>query len=138
MNIEAIKDLLKKHEGCVLFPYKCTADKITIGYGRNLDDKGITQKEALFLFDNDVRACIKDLEFFFFQDFYSFPDNIQSVLINMRFQLGHTGFKRFKKMIFAFRNKDYKEAAVQMKDSKWFIQVPNRAKELIKMVEAEI
>jgi len=139
MNLPEVQKLLIKHESCELFPYKCTAGKLTIGVGRNLEDKGITSEEALYLFNNDIRVCIKDLEWFFFPDqFNQFSDSIQSVLVNMRFQLGHTGLKKFKKMIFAFRNKDFAEAVVQMKDSKWHNQVTKRADELIKMVEGEI
>jgi len=135
MNLPNVQKLLIEHEGCALKPYKCTAGKTTIGVGRNLEDKGISSEEALYLFNNDIRACVTDLELFFFpKQFLSFPDNIQSVLINMRFQLGHTGLKRFKKMLQAFRLEDYREAAIQMKDSQWYKQVPKRAKELIQMV----
>jgi len=139
MNLSNVQKLLIKHEGCELFPYKCTAGKLTIGVGRNLEDRGISSEEALYLFNNDIRACVTDLELVFFPDqFNFFPDNIQSVLINMRFQLGSSGLKRFKKMLQAFRFEDYKEAAIQMKDSRWYSQVTKRADELIKMVEGEI
>jgi len=134
-----VKKLLIKHEGLELHPYKCTAGKWSIGIGRNLNSKGITQEEALHLFNNDVNQCTKDLMFSFFPNqFLSFPESIQSVLINMRFQLGHTRLKKFKKMLVAFRNEDYAEAAIQMEDSHWFSQVPKRAKELITIVKKEI
>ena len=77
--------------------------------------------------------------FSFFPDqFLFFPESIQSVLVNMRFQLGHTGLKKFKKMLAAFRNVDYAEAVIQMEDSQWFSQVPKRAMELITIVKREI
>ena len=46
MNINPVAHLIKKHEGLSLKPYKCTAGKLTIGYGRNIEDKGISQEEA--------------------------------------------------------------------------------------------
>ena len=132
----SIEQLLLKHEGLKLTPYRCTAGKLTIGVGRSLDTKGITKEEAMFLLRNDISECERDLANSIFQgQFYVFPESIQNVLINMRFQLGYAGFRNFKKMIIAFQNQDYQEAAAQMKDSNWYKQVPNRAKELIKMVE---
>ena len=35
-------ELIKYHEKYRRFPYRCTAGKLTIGYGWNLDDNGIT------------------------------------------------------------------------------------------------
>ena len=139
MDYKKIQTLLIRHEGIKLFPYRCSSNKLTIGVGRNLEEKGISKEEALFLLDNDIKHCEMDLATMIFpEQFYFFPDNIQMVLINMRFQLGGKGFRQFKKMIYAFQTVDYKEAVVQMKDSKWAGQVPTRAKELILMVENNI
>lgn len=129
-----IEKLLIGHEGLKQFPYKCTAGKITIGIGRNLTDKGITEEEALYLLKNDIKECVSDLNLIFV-DIETFPDNVQLVLISMRFQLGNNGFKQFRKMITAFIVKDYEEAVVQMKDSNWYKQVPARANDLIKLIE---
>lgn len=45
---------MMRHEGLRLKPYLDTVGKLTIGYGRNLYDKGISQQESAFLLDNDV------------------------------------------------------------------------------------
>ena len=133
---ETIENMLIRHEGLRFTPYKCTAGKLTIGVGRNIEEKGISKEEAMFLLHNDISECERDLANSIFQgQFYVFPESIQNVLLNMRFQLGYTGFRNFKKMIIAFQSQDYKKAAIEMKDSNWYKQVPNRAKELIKMVE---
>ena len=58
MNYTKIKDQLIKHEGLRLKPYKCTAGKMTIGVGRNLDDVGISEQEALDMLFNDVGKCL--------------------------------------------------------------------------------
>jgi lysozyme len=133
------KELLIKHEGIRFTPYKCSMGRWTIGIGRNLSDKGITKEEALYLLDNDIKECERDLANDIFKGFfYAFPQSIQSVLISMRFQLGRTGFRNFRKMIMAFRDWNFAEAIVQMRDSKWYEQVPTRANELIKMVKGEL
>ena len=49
---------LKRDEGVKLNPYKCTAGKLTIGVGRNLDDVGITEEESDMLLKNDL--CVHD------------------------------------------------------------------------------
>jgi len=53
MNIKKIADQITTHEGLRLKPYHCPAGKLTIGIGRNLEDKGITEKEALMLLENE-------------------------------------------------------------------------------------
>lgn len=136
MILSRAQTLLTVHEGCKLKPYRCTAGKLTIGIGRNLDDKGISKKEALFMLTNDIRECEHDLTSRIFKNqFYTFPEDIQLVLLDMRFQMGWRGFRRFKKMICAFKENDYVEAIVQMIDSRWYRKIPNRPDNLIKMVE---
>ncbi len=135
MNINRLNELIKKHEGLRLKPYQCTADKTTIGYGRNLTDKGITEEEAVRMLEHDLAGCAADLESIFPNHFQSLPENIQTVLMDMRFQLGYTGFRRFKKMIRAVHVDDPAEMIRQMKDSKWYHQVPSRAEDLIRMID---
>ena len=55
-------DMLILHEGLELKPYQCTADKTTIGVGRNLSDVGITEEEAKFLLLNDLQRIQKEIE----------------------------------------------------------------------------
>ena len=45
--MKAIERQLIEHEGLEQKVYRCTAGKLTIGVGRNLEDKGITEEEAL-------------------------------------------------------------------------------------------
>ena len=54
MNKVKLAEQLKKHEGIKLKPYTDTVGKLTLGIGRNLEDKGITEQEALFMLNNDV------------------------------------------------------------------------------------
>jgi len=60
--LERIKEQLVRHEGLRLKPYRCTAGKLTIGIGRNLDDCGFWQQEAYALLENDNLNCEKQLQ----------------------------------------------------------------------------
>ena len=134
MDIKKAKDLIRKHEGLRLKPYICPAGKLTVGYGRNLQDKGISKVEAELMLNNDVNECILDLEKIFVTDgFESFSESLQTALIDMRFQLGYYGFREFKKMIAALKVGNIKLAKIEATDSAWYGQTPNRAKEIIRM-----
>lgn len=128
-----LKELLIKHEGLRLKPYRCTAGKLTIGVGRNLDDKGITEAEAMVMLDNDIRAITRALSETF--SWFIFLDNVRkAVVVSMVFNLGLGGFLKFKNTIAAIRDKDWNKAADNMLQSKWAEQVGQRAFELAEMM----
>ncbi len=129
-----LTDQLTKHEGLRLKPYHCPAGKLTIGIGRNLEDKGISEKEAVMLLENDIQECIEDLGIVF-QGFDLLPEAVQLVLVDMRFNLGPGRFRHFKKMIAAVKDKDFGKAGIEMKDSRWYRQVGRRAETLVKMMK---
>jgi len=137
MNRAKVQEMLIAHEGLKFKPYVCSAGKTSIGVGRNLTDKGISHAEVMLMLHNDIDEAERDLSGRIFQGkFYEFPEPVQHVLIDLRFNLGYSGFRKFKKMIQAVRDRDWPEMIVQMRESIWFKQVPNRAKNLIKMVES--
>ena len=49
-----LKSLLIEQEGLKLLPYKDEAGNITIGVGRNLTARGISQLEALGMLEDDI------------------------------------------------------------------------------------
>lgn len=156
-----IEEQLILHEGLKLEVYKCPAGKWTVGVGRNLEavglsvdeqlrlfgtsglsklevidglmERGITESEALFLLDNDIKKCTQDL-----RRVFSWFDNLgpvrQKVLIDMRLNLGMAGLLGFKRMITRLKAQDYEEAAYEMMDSLWYHQVGNRSKRLVEMM----
>ena len=130
-----ITDLLIKHEGLRLKPYRDTVGKLTIGVGRNLDDVGITREEALYLLGNDIFRVKAGL-----YDAFLWSINLDAVrkdvVINMVFNLGLGRFKRFKRMIAAIERQDWDGAAKEMLDSKWAKQVGRRAIELAQMMKS--
>ncbi len=127
---------IKKHEGCELKLYKCPAGKNTIGYGHNLDANRIPQEAAEIILKADFEEVLRQaLNFFDAKIFNNFPDAVKVVIVDMMFNLGLTGFSKFKKMIACIIKGDYKKAAAEGRDSLWYKQVTNRAEELMKMLE---
>lgn len=130
MNLE---QLLILHEGKRNKPYKDTVGKTTIGIGRNLDDKGLSDSEVLYLFRNDLQQHSKEVEQAF--PWVSGLDTARrAVLIDMCFNLGIGGLSKFTITLELIRNGEYEKAAVAMLQSKWATQVGNRAKRLSEMM----
>lgn len=128
MNDHLVQQV-KRHEGFRSKPYLCTAGKTTIGFGRNLDDVGITEGEASFLLRNDLSHAYRDLI-----TNHSWADELtaprKEAFINMVFNLGINRFNQFKKMLAAAEREQWDECAVQALDSRWAKQVGKRAVEI--------
>mgnify|MGYP006208816685 CR=1 FL=1 len=75
-----------RDEGLRLKPYRCTADKLSLGYGRNLDDVGISEDEAEYLLANDIRRVVAEL-YNALPWFSALPELWQRALANMAFQM---------------------------------------------------
>lgn len=124
---------LRLHEGERLKPYRCTAGKLTIGIGRNLEDRGITRDEAAYLLANDIAAEERELQ-------RALPwvtklDEVrQRVLLDMCFNMGLVGLLGFKNTLATIEAGNYKRAATMMLDSKWAKQVGQRAERLARMM----
>ena len=126
-------DLVKRHEGLRLKPYLCTADKLTIGYGRNLEDMGISEDEATYLLQTDIDRCYSELSVFTW--FHELDQVRQEALVSMLFNLGLPRFLSFKKMIARLIDKEYSQAAEEIINSLYARQVGERANELAYMIE---
>lgn len=133
MDADKLKSQIIKHEGMRLFPYKDTVDKLTIGVGRNLDDRGISTTEALYLLANDLKIAERDARSLI-PSFQFLDDVRQRVLVDMSFNLGLYRLGKFKRMLAAVAERDYAQAAIEMLDSKWADQVGKRAKRLARMM----
>lgn len=113
--------------------YKCPAGKWSIGVGRNLEDRGISEAEAMFLLANDVDQAEKDARTLF-PTFEDMSDNRKAVLCNMSFNLGMPRLAGFKKLRKAIESQDYETAAAEMLHSAWALQVGRRAERLAKLM----
>ncbi len=129
------------HERLMLKPYfdccgkgitECHCEnrgKLTIGVGRNIQDVGITQAEALVLLRDDIVRVRGELRTAI-PFFDGLTKNRQRALMDMCFNLGLPKFLKFRKMLSAISEGDYIKAAGEMVDSEWARQVGARAKNL--------
>lgn len=122
------------HEGFQSKPYTDTTGHLTIGYGRNLDEVGITQAEAETLLKNDLNNARLQCFAMFAGIFQDLSGNRQDVLIEMMFNLGWRKLKGFQKMRLALERKDFDMAAVEMLNSLWAKQVGQRALDLAELM----
>lgn len=132
------RHLTKDFEGLRIKPYKCSAGKLTIGYGRNLEDNGISLDEAEYLFNNDFNAAYEAVLRLLKAnavDVNNLSDCRLFVLTDMMFNLGYLRLSKFKKLLQALKNQDYEAASNEMKDSNWYKQVGDRAKKLCSMMK---
>lgn len=133
MNREQLKMQLEVDEGLRLKPYRCTAGKLSIGIGRNLDDNGITRGEAMFMLDQDIikveRELDRELPWW-----RKMSEIRQQAIANLCFNVGITRLKGFRKMLAFAQAGKYNEAANEMLDSKWAKQVGLRANRLAHMM----
>jgi|TARA_R110000787_G_scaffold11778_1_gene38637 lysozyme len=134
--LDEITDTLKRHEGVRQYTYRCPAGYWTIGAGRNIDEKGgrgLSDDEIDYLLQNDIQISVNELvdAFPWFEDSLT---QIQSVLINMHFNMGMPTLRKFRNMLDAMERKDYGHAADEMLDSHWADQVGDRATELSDIV----
>lgn len=131
-----LKSLLIKHEGQKLKLYEDTLGNLTIGIGRNLSDRDIYQSECDLMFDNDVN---------YFADFlsknYSFFNELnearQCALIDMCF-MGTKKFQTFKRMLLALAYHDYDRAAIEIMDSRYALQVGQRAIDIANIIRTGV
>ena len=133
LDIDKLAEDLTRDEGCVLKPYLCTAGKLTIGVGRNLDDVGITAGEAAQLLENDMKSVVRELDAAL-PWWREMDEPRQRVLANMCFNLGLSRLLKFRKALAAMKAGDYDTAAKEMLDSRWAVQVKGRAKRLARIM----
>lgn len=117
---------LKRHEGLRLKPYKCTADKLTIGVGRNLEDVGISEEEAEMLLQNDIQRATVQI-----QAEFPWTEQLDEVrfaaLINFTFNVGIGTVGKFVNAMALLRDGNYDMAANEFLNSRWAKQVGQRA-----------
>ena len=124
-----LREQLLRDEGCRLKVYKDSVGKLTIGIGRNLEDKGISLAEAEAMLDHDIRDFTAEV-------LVALPwstalDEVRrGVLVNMAFNMGVQGLRGFTKALAAMQAGDWFTAAAHMMDSKWARQTGVRAERL--------
>ncbi|HEX8301068.1 glycoside hydrolase family protein [Sphingomonas sp.] len=144
---------IARDEGDKLKVYRCTAGKLSIGKGRNLDDvgisaeetrllgiskasairDGITQAQSDHLFANDIKRSEADLDRKL-PWWRTLDDVRQRVLLNMCFNMGIGTLLTFKNTLAKVQAGDWVGAEAGMRASLWHRQVGARALRLEKMM----
>ena len=136
MSNDKLIEMLKIHEGVETHAYKCSASKITIGVGRNIDPEGgigLQEDEIDYLLQNDIDRIITELDFEYGW-FSELNEARQDAMVDISFNLGQTRLRKFQKALTAMAKSDWDTAADEFMDSKWSKQVGNRAKELTEII----
>ena len=145
MEIERLKEEIKADEGVKLADngnhliYLDHLGYPTVGVGHLIKETDpeyglevgtqIEEERVNELFEEDLNTTIDEC-LLLYDDFYVLPEEAQLIIANMMFNLGRPRLSRFHKMKKAVDNRDWQEASNQMKDSKWYRQVTNRADRL--------
>lgn len=136
MDIDRFKEHLRWSEGVRNFPYEDSVGILTIGVGRNLEERGLTDEEVEHLLHTDANNAIEDARSFDYWN--SLNPARRIVLADMCFNLGITRFKGFVKTNIALHAGDYETAADEMVDSRWYRQTGRRSKRLVKAMRTGI
>ncbi len=133
MNLSLINKVLERDEGRRNKVYLDSKGIETVGVGRNLRDKGLSNKEIDFLLQNDIDEAVANL-MTIFPYFSDFSDARQAALISLMFA-GLGTFLGFRKMIAAIKDGNWREAGAQVLDSLYAKQVGDRAHRIAKALE---
>ena len=134
--MERLVKMLKLHEGVRTHAYQCSADKWTIGVGRNIDEDGglgLSSEEINVLLISDIERVKSELS----ANYFWFPalDEVrQAALIDMCFNLGLSRLRGFVKALEAMSRQQFDNAAEEFLDSRWASQVGQRAIRVTEMI----
>ena len=145
MNIEKLKEQIKRHEREVLEVYADSLGYLTLGVGHLIQpndpehgqpagtpvSQEVVDEYYAIDFDKHLQQTKQVIGYDVFE---GLPGEIQEVLVNMCFNLGGTRLGKFRNMLNAVEDHDWEKMAVEMEDSRWFRQVGRRSVELQEIV----
>ena len=146
MNFEQLRDQLIYDEGVVYEIYEDHLGYATFGighlvketdpeYGQPVGTK-VAYQRVMDCFREDCDVAVRECAILYGEDYFEdFPGEVQEILVNMMFNLGRPRLGKFKKMMAALKKEDWKEAAVEGRDSRWHKQVTKRAERLMSRLE---
>ena len=143
MNLERLLESVKKHEGYRNKVYLDTLGKRTVGVGHLCvedfweDDKEYEESFLMEILQKDLQEAIRGAkELMEEHGCADIDERAEEIIIEMVFQLGRTGVKKFRNMWKALSEHNYVGASFEMLDSKWAKQTPNRAKDMADQMKA--
>lgn len=137
LNVDLLKDELIRDEGVRYSAYQDHLGYWTIGVGRLIDARRggqLSPEEVDMLLHNDVLSILEDIQsepWYLSLD----TDNRRRAILNMRFQLGGVGIRKFRNSLNLISQKKWAEAARNLRLSLWYKQTPARAERVIRMIE---
>ena len=150
MSLDLALKLVKEAEGFEPLPYRCTAKKLTQGYGRNLEVHPLSEEEKAEL-ASDGSVSEEVAERWAIKELYECEEKLNSniiyqkqsdvrkaVLLDMCFNIGYSGLMKFKKMWVALGERDYPQASREMKDSKYYTDVGTRGKRNVEIMASNV
>ena len=145
MNLDELREEIAADEGVILETYLCSLSHKTVGIGHlclagepEYDlplGTSVSQSRVNALFEMDIYQTIGDCRDIY-KNFDEKPENLQRILANMCFQLGQTRLKKFVKTNLLIESADYQAASIEMMDSRWSEQTPERAHRLSQRMAA--
>ena len=128
--MEALISRIKRHEGLSLKPYVDTEGNLTIGYGHRIavEIEPISETKAEEWLKQDIHLASEAV--------MSLPlvaklnQVRRGVLTELAFWCGFNGLLRFRKMLSALRQGNFKRGALELYHSKLGTKYPARAYEL--------
>ena len=145
MDINRFRVEIENDEGCKYEVYLDHLGLPTCGIGHLIKEDDpehglevgtkIDEERVNELFETDIKETIDECKLIY-NDFDDLPEEAQYIIANMMFNMGRPRLSRFHKMKQAVDNRDWKEAANQMIDSRWYKQVPNRANRLVNRMKS--
>ncbi len=126
---------VKLSEGYKPTVYKDTLQIDTIGYGFAIKDLYLDEEVCDIILEQKLKKLIKSADKKF--EFLKYmPQKGKDVVYEMCYQLGINGVSKFKKTLAYMQDKKYDKAAVEMLDSLWAKQTPNRAIKLSNIIKS--
>ena len=133
MNKNRFIKQMRFHEGVRNKVYKDHLGIETIGVGRNLVDRGLSDEEVDYLLTNDITIVENELDngLSWWRDL----DEVrQRALADLAFNKGLPRLHGFVKMLDALQRRDYHAAADELLDSKYAKQVGERSNRVAEMI----
>ena len=144
LDIEQLKETLKVDEGVVYEIYNDHLGYATFGIGHLVLETDpehgqavgtpVSEERVDECFEKDVQTVIEDCKKLH-NGWDGYPQEVKQVIANMMFNMGLTRLSKFKNHNAALQSGDWKEAAKEGRDSRWYKQVTNRAERLMKRLE---
>ena len=145
MNKDQLREELAEDEGCKFEIYLDHLALPTFGIGHLIVEGDpeygqpvgtpVDEERVRQVFSLDIASTLDECHVLY-PDFDDLPEEAQLIIANMMFNMGRPRLSKFKGMKAGVDARDWNRAADEMVDSRWYDQVTNRAKRLVKRMRS--